>query len=282
MNQISAPRIFISVITISLLSVLPAMSAELDFSLDPSTIRLTGKPGEVQEFTIKATNQGSKPIRVDVELSDMVNDTDVNGELFRVYAPPGTSETSLSKVLAYTESEFLVPQGESHEMNLVLTVPDGIGSFSSVVFFKGVSVIEGEDDADSKLPRSKVMIQPRLGVLVFCDVDGTVNRTGSLESLTFKTPDEEGPFRIDYELKNTGNADILLTGEFFIFDDNNSLIAKDAVNAFRTFPGDKGGASTEWYGYLEAGNYHLVVNMELGPDATEVIVKEFDFTIDDQ
>ena len=142
-----------------------------------------------------------------------------------------------------------------------------------------VSAPSEEENAQDRKPTGTVRIQPRLGSLVFCDVEGTVRRAGVIKDILYLPPKGEEPFKIRYEFENTGNADILLSGEFFVLDHAGALVVKNDLTPIRLFPADRGSAETEWSGSLEPGTYHAIVHFELGPDAQEVIVREHDFIV---
>ncbi len=258
----------------------PFSKQEIDLSLEPSNIRLTGKAGESKESAVRVYNNGTKAMSVNIEISDMVNRTDAQGLLERVYVPPGTVETSLARWILISEKEFVLEPRSMREVKFVVSPPAGTkGVLAAVVFFRSSGVIEAKTPVKGK-PSSTVMIQPRLGVLVFYEAEGSVARSGKLiGEMKFEPPSQGSPFRISYTFENTGNADILLTGNFHILDSQGALTANESLSPLRTFPGDKGSTQTEWPGDLDPGDYHLIVSLELGPDAQEVIVKEYDFTV---
>jgi hypothetical protein len=270
-------------LTAGLCVLAPAAAAEneLDFSLDPSWVRMAGKPGETLEFSVNAINNGSKALKIGVEVNDMLNQLSPDGELQRVYVPPATAERSIAKWLTVNESEFVLEPKQTRAVPFVMTVPpEGDGVYYSILFFRGLGV--AEQKGESEVPKTTIMIQPRLGTLIFCESKDTVRRVGKLLDLKFDPPTDEEPLKIHYEIENTGNADILLTGHFYVLDSGNALVAKEILSPVRTFPGDKGRALTEWEGILDPGAYHAVVQIELGPEATEVIVREFDFEIKEE
>ncbi len=250
-------------------------------SISPSIIRLTAKPGDSQEAIVKVWNKSHSAMRFMLDVSDVGNRVTKDGKLERIFVAPGTLPFSCAKWIVLPETEFVLPSGESHDVKVLISVPaDAAGGKSGVVFFRGVSVSEQEQASDApQKATTSVQIQPRLGVLIFAEMAGTVQRTGSLEDFKVIPPSSDRPLTLWYIFKNAGNADILVEGSFYILDQNNALVAKQNLNAIRTFPGDQGSSETVWEGQLPPGKYRLVASFELGPDTVEVIVREAEFTV---
>ncbi|MBU3759231.1 MAG: molecular chaperone [Candidatus Omnitrophica bacterium] len=260
-----------------------AQSSDGAFSLavGPTNVRLKGQTGETRNATVRIWNQGSIKVRVQSELNDIQNILDKDGKLERQFLPPGTTDFSCAKWIILDAPEFDLEPNSFKDVNFTVSLPaDQTGSRGAALFFRGVPAENpAADDSDGK-PKTSVQLQPRLGVLVFFDVEGTVNRQGELKTLTWEPPAQDKPLIIRYAFENQGNADILLTGNFLIMDSQQALIAKGDLNPIRTFPGDHGVAETAWPGLLEPGKYELIVTFELGPDAAQVIVKTIDLVIE--
>ena len=248
-------------------------------SISPSVIRLTAKPGQSQRATIRVLNNSATSTRVVTEVSDVGNRVE-NGMLVREFPPPGTLPFSCAKWTLLQDSEFLLTHDEYKDVTFLVSPPaDRTGGFACVVFFRGIPVVDKPAAGQSTEAQATIQIQPRLGGMIFYEIEGTIKRTGNLLSLAYEPPTAQAPLRILYLFKNTGNADILITGTFYILDENKVLAAKGDLKSVRTFPGDEGSAETEWSGTLSPGKYKLVVTFELGPGAQEVIVKELELTI---
>jgi hypothetical protein len=246
-------------------------------AIGPSTIRLKGFPGEPQEVSVRVWNHGVKPITVYNELSDVANRVDEGGRLSRTFPPPGTVPFSCAQWITLHETEFVVaPKGHRDVSFIVAPPPGAEGGKAGIVFFKVVPTVDGTDMQAT----ATVVIQPRMASLIFFEIEGTVQRTGQLIEMAYETPKEENPLKIKYEFENTGNTDILISGTFHILDVTKALIAKGKLHPLRTFPGDRGAGETQWSGLLPPGNYELLVTLELGPDAQEVIMREFTFSIE--
>ena len=249
-------------------------------SISPSVIRMMGKPGQSQNATIRVMNNGPSPTQVMVEASDVGNSVDEKGKLARQFIPAGTLPFSCAKWVLLRESDFKLQPNEFRDTTFVLSPPaDTMGGFSCVVFFRGIPFVENPKGGDEVQTQTTVQIQPRLGAMVFYEIQGTVKRSAELLDLKSEPPSATTPLKIRYNFKNTGNTDVLISGTFYILDANKALTAKGDLKTMRMFPGEKGADETEWTSSLAPGKYQLVVTFELGPDAREVIVKELEFSV---
>jgi len=258
----------------------PATKQGFGIAISPSVIRLTGKPGQSQRSTVRVMNNGESPTRVMTEVNDVGNIVDPQGKLSRQFFPPGTLPFSCAKWTLLQEGEFTLDPHTTKEVPLLVSPPaDSTGGSVCVVFFRGIPLAERTASDQPQEAKAVIQIQPRLGAMIFYEIEGTVKRTGSLLSLAHQPPNAKEPLRILYVFKNTGNADILITGTFYILDPNKALAAKGELKPVRTFPGDEGAGETEWAGTLAPGHYKMVITFELGPGSQEVIVKELEFDV---
>lgn len=219
-------------------------------------------------------------MRFMIEIADLGNEIAQDGKLNRVFVTPGSFSHSCSGWIQLDQSEVEVPAGEYQDVKFLMAVPlDAVGGHAAVIFFRGMPAAQQGKDNDPSKPMTSVQIQPRIGVLIFHESKGTVQRTGALSDFRIEPPVDGEPFVMNYRFENTGNVDILLEGSFYVLGDNNALAAKGRINTLRTFPGDRGNSSTVWEGALDPGHYHLVASFELGPDGQEVIVREADFDV---
>lgn len=247
-------------------------------AVGPSRIRLQGQSGVPQTATVNLWNNGARPIDVRAALSDVANSADKNGKFERNFLPPGTVPYSCAKWVVLEQTEFTINPGERKDVNLTVSTPrEMTGGSACVAFFQGTPRVDPAPQDPTK-PVTQVVVQPRLGVLIFFEDTATVRREGKLTEVTLEPPREDAPLVLRYQFSNTGNADILLSGTFHILDEGKLMAGKGDLQPLRTFPGDQGAAETSWSGSLAPGKYQLVATFELGPDAQEVIVKEIAFT----
>lgn len=249
-------------------------------SISPSVIRMTGKVGQSQQATVRVLNNSTIPLQVLTEVNDVGNTLDKIGKLTRQFFPAGTLPYSCAKWILLRENEFSLPPKDYRDINFLISPPaDSTGGSACVVFFKGIPSPDQKSNGNAAQPQATIQIQPRLGAMVFYEIEGTVTRTGVLVHLTHEPPTAQKPLKISYVFRNTGNADILISGTFYILDQNKALMTKENLKPIRTFPGDEGIGETEWVGSLAPGRYQLVVTFELGPGTQEVVVKELELSI---
>lgn len=250
-------------------------------SISPSMIRLVGKPGQAQKAKVRVSNNGVTLTQVVTDMSDIGNVVDKDGRLNRQFPPAGTTPYSCAKWTFFRESQFVVEPQKYKDVTFVISPPmDSVGGSACVVFFRGIPPPEESATGEPVHAQATIQIQPRLGAMVFYEVEGTVQRTAKLVDIRINPPTANTPLMIHYTFKNTGNTDVLISGTFYILDSNMTLVTKGDLKTIRMFPGDEGASETESSsGSLSPGKYQLVVSFELGPDAREVIVKELEFSI---
>ena len=249
-------------------------------AISPSVIRLTGKPGQSQEATVRVSNNGVSSARIAVEASDVGNVVDAKGKLSRQFFPAGTLPFSCAKWTLLRDNDFLLKPDEFKAVNFIVSPPkDSVGGSACVVFLRGIPTASNPDLKEETQAQATIQIQPRLGAMVFYEIEGTLRRTGKLLDLKYEPPSAGKPLKLLYVFENTGNADVLVSGTFYVLDANKTLVAKGDLEPIRTFPGDKGYGETAWETTLPSGTYQLVVTFELGPGTQEVIVKELQFSI---
>ncbi len=250
-------------------------------SISPSLIRLTGKPGQAQNATVRVSNNGVSSTQVITDMSDVGNAVDKEGRLTRQFPPAGTTPFSCAKWTLLRDSEFTLAPKAFKDVTFIISPPaDSVGGSACVVFFRGIPPPEDSASGSQEYAKATIQIQPRLGAMVFYEIEGTVQRTAKLLNISSEPPTANTPLKIHYAFKNTGNTDVLITGTFYILDSSKTLVTKGDLKTIRMFPGDEGSSETESAATtLSSGKYQLVVSFELGPNAREVIVKELEFSI---
>ena len=215
-------------------------------SISPSVIRMAGKPGQSQNATVRVINNGVGPTQVLTEASDVGNSVDEKGRLVRQFLPAGTLPFSCAKWTLLREGEFILQSKEFKDVSFVLSPPaDSTGGSACVVFFRGIPLVDASEGGDASQSRATIQIQPRLGAMVFYEIEGTVKRTAELLDLKADPPSATEPLRIRYRFRDNGNTDVLLSGTFYILDAKKTLTAKGDLKSIRMFPGDEGASETE-------------------------------------
>jgi len=255
--------------------------AGMGMAVAPSHFRFRQMAGETASGKVRVDNKAHYPIQVTTEVTDMLNRRNAQGGLTRDEAPTGTTPYSCARWIQLVQGAGTIIQpGGSATVEFLVSPPPDVesGSYAAFLFFLGTPASMAEPE-DTGLPQVRVVTVPRLGVSVFFEVEGAIRRTGELLNLEYTVPTSTQPLSFRYEFKNTGNADIRLTGSFHILDAEGNLVGKGGTVTLHTFPGGGGIGETSWKGEILPGHYTLLVTFELGPNATEAIVRELEFDV---
>lgn len=251
------------------------------FAVSPSNFRLKKPAGEATTAKINLHNRGTVPVSVSTEVTDMVSVKGQDGSSVRDEAPAGTTAHSCAKWIQLAEGgATLVPPGGTTTVRFVVSPPPEIqsGGYGAYLFFIAQPVY-GKTPEKSETPQVRLVTVPRLGVSVVYEVEGTVQRKGDLLSLKLTPPTATEPLRIRHEFRNTGNGEVVLTGNFHVLDPQGLLVGKGSLKTLKTFPGESGAMESTWEATLPKGRYTALVTFELGPDAETAVVRELEFDV---
>ncbi|PIQ82147.1 MAG: hypothetical protein COV76_05260 [Candidatus Omnitrophica bacterium CG11_big_fil_rev_8_21_14_0_20_64_10] len=261
--------------------VMPPAEAGMGVSVYPSRFRLQKGAGETASGKVRIDNEGTYPVQIVVEVTDMISRVNEEGILLRDEAPPGTSPYSCARWIRVVSGEgAVIPAGQSSEVEFVVSPPPSVtsGGYSAYLFLRGQPA-EGFDERDADRPQVRLVTIPRMGVSVIYEVEGTVERTGELTSLEFQPPADGKPMRVLYGFRNTGNAEVVVAASYHILDGQGRMAGNGALRTMKSFPGDAGKAETTLTDALAPGKYTMLITFELGPDSTEAIVRELEFEV---
>lgn len=275
------PCILPAVILSLLLGWTAVAESGVGFAVSPSNFRIKKPAGETGSAKIKLHNKGTYPITISTEVTDMVTVKSIDGSSVRDEAPAATTPHSCAKWIQLVQGgELLVPPGETATVEFVVSPPPEIqtGGYGAYLFFIARPVYAGPPDKSDK-PEVRLVTVPRLGVSVVYEVEGTLQRKGDLLDLKLTPPGATEPMRIRHEFRNTGNAEVVLTGSFHVLDPEGLLVGKGTLKTLKTFPGEAGAIESTWNTTLPKGRYTALITFELGPDAETAIVKELEFVV---
>ena len=265
----------------ALLSPWSSAWAEVGVTVSPSRFRLSNPPGEAVPGTLTFRNSGTYPIQITTEITDMVTRENKQGLWVRDEAPSGSTPHSCARWIQILRGEGqIVAPGASATLEFVVSPPPEVqsGGYGAYLFVLAKPAEPPKPDTKGQ-PKVQFVTVPRLGVSVIYEVEGTLQRKGELLDLKFTPPTSTEPLKIRYGFRNTGNAEVVLTGDFHLLDDHELLQGKGSMAVLKTFPGEKAFAETVWDQSLPPGHYTLMLTLELGPEAEEVIVRELKFTV---
>lgn len=253
----------------------------MGFAVSPSNFRLQKPAGEAASAKVKLQNKGTYPVSISTEVTDMATVTGEDGLSIRDEAPIGTTPHSCAKWIRVTQSgETIIPPGDTATVEFVVSPPPEVrsGGYGAYLFFIAKPVYSDRPEKSDK-PEVRLVTVPRLGVSVIYEVAGTLQRSGDLLDLKLTPPTATGPMRIRHAFKNTGNAEVVLTGSFHIMDSEGLLVGKSMLKLLKTFPGETGAMESTWNSTLPKGHYTALFTFELGPDAETAVVKELEFDV---
>lgn len=243
----------------------PAMAATV--RIDKARIRLPLKPGETKTDVIRVENPTDQQANVRVYAEDWAYKDIGDGD--KDFYSAGTLERSASKWITVNPPEVSIPAYGQAQVNYSLTVPAGNdkkGTYYSVLFFE--TVIGEAVDTEG----ANVLVSGRVGSLIYVDVAGTVQRTGSIDGIEIKPPSGAKPAEFAVTFTNSGNTAIGLEGEYLIMagdglvkgrGETTPIYLKEGVTATRT---------TTWSGRLDPGSYDVIFTFDLGEN--QILVEE--------
>ena len=114
-----------------------------------------------------------------------------------------------------------------------------------------------------------------------------VQRSAKIGNLKIApSKDTKGALDITLDFENTGNTDITTAGNFSLMNGAGLVSARGAFSGVYTFPNGTGTLLGTWKDKIPAGDYDLVVTVDLGKALTDagigrgpVITKEASVTI---
>lgn len=255
-----------SLIFVFCLSAISFVQAK-SLSLDQAHVRLSVYPGEVKSGVIKIDNPSEEEIKMRVYLEDWRYSSYSDGA--KEFFPAGTTPFSCASWINFSPAEFTIPSFGRQVINYTARLPqEAKGAYFSVMFFE-------TDLADAKdNPESAVRLKARLGALFSIETQGQLKCEAGLQDIKVKK--ESGLLRICANFKNRGNTDIAPKVVFHIIDAQGKVFARGKFSDIFTLPKDEGGIFAEAREDLAAGDYILVITMNLGkglPQVLEVPIK---------
>ena len=259
-----------------------AQADKLPF-MDQSKIRVAVSPGERSfgEITLDNPTDEAKSMRLYLEDWYYLP----GGTGAKEFLPANSTPTSACPWITFSPADVIVPAFGKQKINYSVNVPrDATGARFATLFFE--TLISKGILADSG--RSAGLdVNVRVATLFYVEVKGTIERTAKISNLTIApSKDAKGSLDITLDFENTGNTDITTSGNFSLMNSEGMVSARGALNSVYTFPGGKGTLLGIWKDKIPAGDYDLVITVDLGKALTDagigrgpVITKEASVTI---
>jgi hypothetical protein len=251
--------------------------------MNQSKIRVVVSPGEraFGEITLDNPTAESKSMRLYLEDWYYLP----GGTGAKEFLPANSTPTSACPWITFSPAEVIVPAFGKQKVNYSVNVPpDATGARFATLFFE---TLIGKGTLSDSGRSAGLDINVRVATLFYVEVKGTIQRTAKISNLNIQPSKEaKGSLDITLELENTGNTDITTSGNFSLMNSEGIVSARGAFNSVYTFPGGKGSLLGTWKDKIPAGDYDLVITVDLGKALTDagigrgpVVTKEASITI---
>jgi hypothetical protein len=271
---------FIFFITIVISFCFLTSSAQaINLNVKEGKVRLSIPPGSSKAGAINLNNVSAEPIEIKAYLEDWYYLPGADGS--KEFKPAGTTPLSCAQWISFTPAEFTIPAYGSRKINYTVQVPlDAKGGHYAVLFFETRVVLPSLEEGIG------VGVAARIGSLFYIEPEGTIVRQVNIESFSLTRESKSSPLAIKIGIKNNGNVDLTTTGTFHIIDRQGRVYARSELNEAYTFANDSAQLEGTWKEPISAGEYDLVVTLDLGKALEEAgmgrgptLVKEADLEI---
>jgi len=264
-------RILLITLCISLVSFFICEAALVFVSPHPLAIRLNLAAGKSASGEIEITNPSVNIANIRAYVQDFA----ISEKGGISYFARGSQKNSCAKWLEINPERLTLPPKGKAKVAYTIRVPQDVkGSYYAVIFF------ENSGEQNSKLKGVGIRVSARMGSYMTVMITGTTKRSYSEMNVEVSTPKENKPLIVTYSVKDLGNVDILVKGEYNILDGKGNFFGRGTFDRARAMPGGQIKRSSEYVGILPAGKYTLVSTFQIGPDAPlDTVVKETQFSI---
>ncbi len=242
-----------------------AQAEKLPF-MNQSKIRVVVSPGEraFGEITLDNPTDQSKSMRLYLEDWYYLP----GGEGGKEFLPANSTPASACPWIIFSPADVTVPAFGKQKINYSVNVPaDASGTRFASLFFESLFSKGSISDSDRSVGLN---VNVRVATLFYVEVKGSVQRAAKISNLKIQPAKEaKDSLEITLEFENTGNADITTSGNFSLMNNEGLVSARGAFNSVYTFPGGKGVLLGVWKDKIPAGDYDLVITVDLGKALTD-------------
>ena len=275
-------RIVAALCIVGNLFIATAQAGKLPF-MNQSKVRIVVSPGEraFGEMTLENPTDKAKKIRLYLEDWYYLS----GGSGAKEFLPASSTPNSACPWITFSPAEVTVPAFGKQKISYSITVPpDASGAKYASLFFETLVTEPALSDSGRS---AGLDISVRVATLIYIEVKGTTIRKANISNLNIQPSKSDlGGLDITLDLENTGNTDITTSGNFNLMNKEGLVSARGAFNSVYTFTGGKGSLLGTWKEKILAGEYDLVVTIDLGKALTDagmgrgpVITKEASVTI---
>lgn len=259
-----------------------AQADKLPF-MNQSKIRVVAAPGErvFGEITLDNPTDEAKGMRLYLEDWYYLP----GGTGAKEFLPANSTPTSACPWITFSPADVTVPAYGKQKINYSVNVPpDASGAHFATLFFE---TLIGKGTISSAGRSAGLDVNVRVATLFYVEVKGATHRDAKISNLKIApSKDTKGSLDITLDFENTGNTDITTSGNFSLMNNAGLVSARGAFSSVYTFPAGKGSLLGTWKDIIPAGDYDLVITVDLGKALTDagmgrgpVITKEASVTI---
>jgi len=237
-------------------------------NLDPPSVHLKLRPGDVNSGYLVLENTGKKDSDFRVYVSDWKYLPDGSKEFLEA----GSTKYSCASWLKIEKKSFSLLPEKEEKIKYSISVPHGVsGGYYCVVFFESMYGINQDN----------VSLLGRIGTIFYVDIIGTEKKEAVINDMKIlsQTPldDKKQQLDISFFVENKGNVRLTPYGNLVFVDKNNKVVKKENIYGINTLPGDS--IEKVYTVNLPKGTYDAFLTLDCGD---ENIISEKVHITDDQ
>jgi hypothetical protein len=258
-------RFAVTTLTALIVAACLAAPGEARFIVSPMELHLEVAGGTRGGEPVSVTNTGDEPISLKLYLADSRFLPD--GSEWNV--PVGGHARSCASWIALGEQSVSLAPGETREVTVVMEVPDEMrGSYWSKLYIEELS--GPAPSTGTHNDRTYVIYaRQRVGVRIFQDVPGTMNRSAKIDLVTVEGAAAGSAPAVNVRVSNTGNALLRCRGWVELRDSEGAAVETVFVGSegrFALFPDGFRDLALQGEAPLAPGDYTALAIVDFGGD----------------
>lgn len=239
-----------------------AGTASAQFFLEEGKVVLAVSAGDRINKSLTVHNTTGESVQVKVYWEDFEYQAPYDGN--KVFLPAGMGAASASQWFNFSPREFTLPAFGKQVIDYTVSAPQELqGGYYGVLFF--------EKSNDPLRDGTGVNIVTRVGCLFFFEARDKV-KTAAIDGIKISANALSGNFI------NQGNVVLISKATYYVMDNEGMIADRGEAKALYVPPGATASWEIALPPGLNAGNYTLVLNADLGEG--DVVVKEIELMSD--
>jgi hypothetical protein len=239
---------FVALAALALLTS-PALA---QLGVSPGSMDMLVPEGQHTLPSITVSNDSDKPMDFEVELAGYGQGTDGSTEVLE----PDTNPLSAALYISFTPGEFSLEPGESQQIDLTVSIPQGIDGGRYAVVLVIATPGGGEP----------ITTISRMGILVRLTIDGSnLIQQGTIEQIGSEPVESGTPIPLKVTYANEGNVHCRVQGSVTIFDAQGDILDVARTSWAVVLPGYSRQLIAEWIPDrdLAPGTYDALATVSL-------------------